>query len=475
MEKETRQEILRVENLKQYFKLGSGRGKTVIKAVDDISFSIYKGEVFSLVGESGCGKTTTGRTIIKLYEATGGEVFFDGVRIISDYKKYKKKHAELMKEYNEAKEKGLSESEIQEWQTRINESLEEVRSAKRDRHFERLVSEEGKEALKNIEQVDEYKQLVEKYNELEQNLNDLITESKSEVQFATKQLESTDKNDKSLVKERTQQLKAFKKKLTNAEKELKLNKIRFKQDVKTLKHDIRYKNKLLMRKMQMIFQDPIASLNPRMIIKEIVAEGLRINGVTNERQIEERVNEALKTVKLLPEHASRYPHEFSGGQRQRIGIARALVVKPSFIIADEPISNLDVSIRAQVINLLNDLRKEKGITILFIAHDLSVVKYFTDRLAVMYFGKIVEMGDKDKIFNNPLHPYTKSLLDAIPQPDPHYESKRGKTQRYNPALSHDYSKEQPTLREIEEGHFVLCNQEEFDKYKASLKWKSGDL
>ncbi len=469
MKKETRQEILRVENLKQYFKVGSGRNKVIIKAVDDISFSIYKGEVFSLVGESGCGKTTTGRTIIQLYEATGGEVYFDGVRIISDYKKYKKKHAKLMKEFKEAKAKGLSETELQEWQTRIEKSLEEIRSARRDRHFEKLVSEEGKEALKNIENIEEYKELVKKYDEIEDNLKKIIEESKVEVEFATKELEKTDKSNKVLFKENAQQLKALKKKLNNAEKELKLNKLRFKQDVQQLKHDIRYKNKLLMRKMQMIFQDPIASLNPRMTIKEIVAEGLRINGVKNERQIEERVHEALKKVKLLPEHASRYPHEFSGGQRQRIGIARALVVNPSFIIADEPISNLDVSIRAQVINLLNDLREEMGITILFIAHDLSVVKYFTDRLAVMYFGKIVEMGDKEKIFNNPLHPYTKSLLDAIPQPDPYYESKRGKTQRYNPELCHDYSKEKPTLREVEEGHFVLCNQEEFKKYKAILK------
>ena len=252
------------------------------------------------------------------------------------------------------------------------------------------------ETLKNIENVDEYKLLVEKYQGLAENIKTIIEESKKEVEYARNELEKINKSDKVLFKEKQRQLRAFEKKLRNAEKELKLNQLRFKMDVKSLKHDIKYKNKLLMRKMQMIFQDPIASLNPRMTVKEIVAEGLRINGVKNERVIEERVNEALKMVKLVPEHASRYPHEFSGGQRQRIGIARALVVNPSFIIADEPISNLDVSIRAQIINLLNDLRQEKGITILFIAHDLSVVKYFTDRLAVMYFGKIVEMGDKEK-------------------------------------------------------------------------------
>jgi oligopeptide transport system ATP-binding protein len=469
LKKENREEILRVEDLRQYFKVGSGRNKTIIKAVDDISFSINKGEVFSLVGESGCGKTTTGRAIIKLYEATGGEVYFNGVRIIADYKKAKKVHAELMKAFKEAKKGNLSESELEQWQTKINTSLENLRSTRRNRHFERIVSEEGKETLKNIENVDEYKLLVEKYQGLAENIKTIIEESKKEVEYARNELEKINKSDKVLFKEKQRQLRAFEKKLRNAEKELKLNQLRFKMDVKSLKHDIKYKNKLLMRKMQMIFQDPIASLNPRMTVKEIVAEGLRINGVKNERVIEERVNEALKMVKLVPEHASRYPHEFSGGQRQRIGIARALVVNPSFIIADEPISNLDVSIRAQIINLLNDLRQEKGITILFIAHDLSVVKYFTDRLAVMYFGKIVEMGDKEKIFNNPLHPYTKSLLDSIPQPDPYYERKRGKTRRYNPSLEHDYSKELPTLREVEEGHFVFCNQEEFEKYKASLK------
>jgi oligopeptide transport system ATP-binding protein len=224
-----------------------------------------------------------------------------------------------------------------------------------------------------------------------------------------------------------------------------------------------------MRKMQMIFQDPIASLNPRMTVKEIIAEGLRINGFKNEEVIDQRVKEALETVGLVAEHASRYPHEFSGGQRQRIGIARSLVVEPSFIIADEPISALDVSIRAHIINLLNELRENKGITILFIAHDLSVVKYFSDRLAVMYFGKIVEIGNKEKIFSHPMHPYTLSLLDSIPLPDPLYEQRRQASKRYNPQAAHDYSKELPTLREIEPDHFVLCNTEEFEKYKKLLK------
>jgi len=219
--------------------------------------------------------------------------------------------------------------------------------------------------------------------------------------------------------------------------------------------------------MQMIFQDPIASLNPRMTVKEIIAEGLRIAGIKNEKEIIKKVNDVLETVGLLPEHASRYPHEFSGGQRQRIGIARALIVAPEFIIADEPISALDVSIQAQVINLLNDLRNELGITIMFIAHDLSVIKYFSDRIGVMYYGNLVEMASSDELFLNPLHPYTRSLLSAVPQPDPKFEKNR-KRINYDPRV-HDYRNNPPQLHEIKKGHFVLANEQELAEYKKTLK------
>ena len=176
----------------------------------------------------------------------------------------------------------------------------------------------------------------------------------------------------------------------------------------------------------------------------------------------------LDLVGLSPEHSGRYPHEFSGGQRQRIGIARAIIMQPELIIADEPISALDVSIQAQIINLINDLRKELGLTVLFIAHDLSVVKYFSDRIAVMYFGKIVELADSDELFRHPLHPYTRSLLSAIPLPDPVYEKKR-KRISYNPLLAHDYSTDTPNLREISDGHFVLCNDAEFNVYLKEIR------
>lgn len=461
---EKREEILRVEGLKQYFKLGSGRSKMLNKAVDDISFTIYKGEVFSLVGESGCGKTTTGRTIIKLYGSSGGEVYFHGQRIISDVKYAKQNHLNNLADIKEEEldkladlEERLTGNQISRdayneeryalkdlFKNRRRSSLDILRKARRDRKFETIVDPEGVAASKALNQQEEYIKIVDKYQVLNQEIKDQI----------------------SLLQGKNG---ADPKEISNLQKELKLNQIRQKQDVQKLKYSLVKKNRILMRQMQMIFQDPIASLNPRMTVKEIIAEGLRINGVKNEKEITERVNEALKTVGLVPEHASRYPHEFSGGQRQRIGIARALVVEPSFIIADEPISALDVSIRAQIINLLNELRETRGITILFIAHDLSVVKYFSDRLAVMYFGHIVEIGDKDSIFDNPLHPYTHSLMRSIPLPDPEFERRRGKVERYDPSKSHDYSVEAPTLREIEPDHFVLCNTEEYNRYVEITK------
>ena len=224
----------------------------------------------------------------------------------------------------------------------------------------------------------------------------------------------------------------------------------------------------VIRNIQMVFQDPAASLNERATVDYIISEGLyNFHLFENEADRVRKVEEMIEEVGLLPEHLTRYPHEFSGGQRQRIGIARAIILEPDLIIADEPISALDVSIQAQVINLLNELRDRLGLTILFIAHDLSVVKYFSDRIAVMYFGKIVELTTSDELFRHPLHPYTKSLLSAIPLPDPRFEKQR-KRITYNPLAAHDYSVQQPYMQEVTPGHFIYCNDDELERYKQEI-------
>ncbi len=221
------------------------------------------------------------------------------------------------------------------------------------------------------------------------------------------------------------------------------------------------------RDIQMIFQDPMSSLNERAKVGYIVSEGLYAPGHhLTEEERREKVNKALSDVGLLPEFASRFPHEFSGGQRQRIGIARALIMEPKFIVADEPISALDVSIRAQVLNLLSALQKERGLTYLFIAHDLSVVRFICDRIAVIHKGDIVELAESEQLFAHPLHPYTRALLSAIPQPDPIAERNK-KLLVYDPAC-HDYTRDLPQWCEIEPGHFVLGNQKELDGYRESL-------
>lgn len=222
------------------------------------------------------------------------------------------------------------------------------------------------------------------------------------------------------------------------------------------------------RDAQMIFQDPYASLNPRMTVEDIIAEGLDIHGlVKNKEQRRQRVEELLETVGLNKNHASRFPHEFSGGQRQRIGIARALAVEPKFIVADEPISALDVSIQAQVVNLMIELQKKRGLTYLFIAHDLSMVKFISDRIGVMHFGKLLEVGSADDVYDRPLHDYTKSLISAVPVPDPEIERSRQR-------IDYDAEKEENdgkkrTLHEITPGHFVRCSDDEVERYRQVAK------
>ena len=307
--------ILEVEDLSMTFRTKKRGKKLVVNAIDHNSFKVYKGETFGLVGESGCGKTTTGRAIIRLYNPNSGKIILNG-RDISG------------------------------------------KMTKEKRHY--------------------------------------ITSNAA-----------------------------------------------------------------------MIFQDPIDSLNPRMTVEEIIGEGLKVRGMKDKEERRKLIYEMLERVGLTREHATRYPHEFSGGQRQRIGIARALIVKPSLIIADEPVSALDVSIQAQVINLLSKLKEEMGLTIIFIAHNLSVVKYFSDRIAVMYYGKIVELTEADELYRHPMHPYTRALLSAVPQPNPLTERDR-KRITYVPAESHDYSVDKPSMQEVLPGHFVYCNNAELERYRQEF-------
>lgn len=412
--------LLKVDHLCQYFRMGHKD----LKAVDDVSFEIKKGEAFGLVGESGCGKTTTGRSIIKLYDITSGTIYFKGQKISAGTRSYKDA---ISKARSEAKKK-----------------IKELRAEKN------VSSERAAQIESEIEKIN---------NELRAT----VDENRAKIRNAKVDCKEVDKQ---YSKSRVEALHAeYDEKLKAASGDhatIKALDKEYKQ-----KYRVAKKSKLI-TEIQMIFQDPIASLDPRMTVRDIIAEGLVINGMTDEELINQKVYDILETVGLVREHADRYPHEFSGGQRQRIGIARAVVMQPEMIIADEPISALDVSIQAQVINLLNDLRESMGLTIMFIAHDLSVVKYFSDRIGVMYFGKMVEIADSDELFKHPLHPYTKSLLSAIPLPDPVYERQRTRI-TYNPLAEHDYSVDLPSFREITPGHFVYCNDAEEKKYKESVK------
>ena len=390
---------LSVRHLKQFFKFGHGKGAFVTKAVHNISFDIKKGECFGVVGESGCGKTTTGRTLIRLYKATSGSVYFKGYRIAAGNR--------------------WNEKEIK-WKTiKTKRRIKELKNEMNEK-IKKLADEQGNQEFIASETAKIQAQYAAEINKLKEELNLLVRHEKEKIAQHN--------------------------------------------------YDNKHVDKKLMSKMQMIFQDPVDSLDPRMTVEDIIQEGLHIQGQYNRFENSQKVKDVLIKVGLLPEYASRYPHEFSGGQRQRIGIARALIMNPDFLICDEPISALDVSIRAQIINLLNNLKEEMGLTIMFIAHDLSVVKYFCDRIAVMYFGNIVELASSDELFAHPLHPYTQALLSAIPKPDPLSEKVR-KRFVYKPQEEHDYSKETPSLQEITPGHFVMANTEEMEKYRKILNEK----
>jgi oligopeptide transport system ATP-binding protein len=381
-------DILVVKHLKQFFNINTGGFRTrKLKAVNDVSFSIHKGETLGLVGESGCGKTTTGRCIQRLYKITGGSIYFKGQRIAGGTR--------------------WNEKEIKYTKLRYNTAMKELKI---------------------------------KYKELD------ITKAQYQEEVKIEK----DKKDKIIAAQ--------------------------KKEIAEIKHDNKNVDRNLTRQIQMIFQDPYSSLDPRMTVEDIIAEPLDVYHLCKTKdERRNRVLELMKTVGLSSEQATRYAHEFSGGQRQRIGIARALALNPEFIICDEPVSALDVSIQAQVINTFVELKKKLGLTYLFVAHNLLVVKHISDRIAVMYLGHIVELAPTDELFKNPMHPYTNSLLSAIPMPDP-------KEARSNKRiiLSGDIpsplnapsgcpfrtrcskateicSKKRPELKEFHNGHYVACH------------------
>ena len=427
--------ILSVRHLKQYFKLGGTGIFKYNKAVHDVSFDIHKGEIFGLVGESGCGKTTIGRSIIRLYQPTSGDVYFKGVRIGGGTR--------------------WNEKEIKFTNIRLKQKLTDIAAE------EKIELSSYNPDVKEIKaKYDaQRKEAIEAAKAICDRERARIAAVKDDVKYCDKNYAAE------MVQKVKEQYSSFLKRTNNGKvlnsEEDKALALDYKRDLKAAKHA------KITSGMQMIFQDPMASINPRMTVRNIIAEGLYINGVHDKKYINQRVNEMLDKVGLLPEHADRYPHEFSGGQRQRIGIARALIMNPELIIADEPVSALDVSIQAQIINLLNDLRDELGLTILFIAHNLSVVKYFCDRIAVMYFGNLVELASSDELFKHPLHPYTRSLLSAVPHCDPDTEKNRTRI-KYDPKTAHDYSVDKPRLIEIEPGHFVRCNEKEEAEYRDLL-------
>ncbi len=381
--------LVRVERLVKYFPIRAGVFKRIVawvKAVDDVSFDIFEGETVGLVGESGCGKTTIGMTLLRLYEPTSGKIIIGDEDTTYYFLSTAKARAYLKKNYTQK--------------------------------FHKLLSEKGSidSVLNSLDGVDR------RYAEI------FFNDAKgSASKFLSMMLSNMDE-----------------------------------------------KRKKFRRDLQIVFQDPYSSLNPRLRIKTIVGEGpITHKLVRNEKEVIEKVKTVLEDVGISGEYIYRFPHEFSGGQRQRIGIARALALSPKLIIADEAVAALDVSIRSQVINLMKDLQKEHKLTYLFISHDLSVIKYVSDRVIVMYLGKIVESAPKKELFDNPLHPYTRALMSAIPIPNPNIKKERiilkgDVPSPINPPsgcrfhtrcymATEECSRIEPQLREIKPDHFVSCH------------------
>ncbi len=592
-EQDNNEYLLEVNDLKMYFDITTGFFKTTpLKAVDGVSFKIKKGETLGVVGESGCGKTTLGRTIMNLYNASSGEIIYNGLLIssystlkrikkekafelrslkyeknkkIKNYKKsldekvkdgqiesteskdnlqkfaegvnkkyledaealradYDKKYAEKAKEIQDELDKiqNIKNNKLQaltpvdknsdletiksvdekvaELQAATNKDIEafketrnaEYQAAKEEKAKDLVAYNEFKNTCKNNEA--ELKAKIknaskEEKTELQKQLNNLIKENNNDIIVKKEKLNGDYAVRKSIATGKYQKSKLLaSEELDNKIKDLRsqskyysyvdsVNAINKEASdaTKRVKSSSKLRLKEFRRKCTMVFQDPYSSLNPRMTVQDIIAEPLDVNHLyTTKEERRSKVLELMKLVGLSPEQSTRYAHEFSGGQRQRIGIARSLAVNPDFIVCDEPVSALDVSIQAQVINTFQDLQRELGLTYLFIAHDLLVVRHISNRIAVMYLGKIVEIAETNELFNNPLHPYTVSLLSAVPMPDPNTARNnkrivlegdvpsplnvpsgcpfRVRCPKATEACKHKV----PKLQEISEGHFVSC-------------------